>query len=85
MLKNAAKGMIAAVAIVVTGAVGATEVAAIHGAGATFPYPVYTKWSEAYAGMTGIKQIIANTVYFAALDAPPSPRSLVRSGCCSFR
>ncbi|MBV8548009.1 MAG: phosphate ABC transporter substrate-binding protein PstS [Alphaproteobacteria bacterium] len=55
----------------------------ISGAGATFPYPVYAKWAEAYKQQTGIglnyqsigsgggiKQIKANTVTFGASDKP---------------
>lgn len=55
----------------------------ITGAGATFPYAVYTKWAEAYKGATknqvnyqgigssgGIKQIKAKTVDFGGTDAP---------------
>jgi len=55
----------------------------ITGAGATFPYAVYTKWAEAYKSATGnqvnyqgigssggVKQIKAKTVDFAGSDAP---------------
>ncbi len=55
----------------------------ITGAGATFPYAVYTKWAEAYKAATGnrvnyqgigssggVKQIKARTVDFAGSDAP---------------
>ncbi len=55
----------------------------ITGAGATFPYAVYTKWAEAYQSATGnkvnyqgigssggIKQIKAKTVDFGGTDAP---------------
>lgn len=55
----------------------------ITGAGATFPYAVYTKWAEAYQGATGnkvnyqgigssggVKQIKAKTVDFGGTDAP---------------
>lgn len=55
----------------------------ITGAGATFPYPVYAKWAEAYKKETGvglnyqsigssggIRQINAGTVVFGATDAP---------------
>ena len=55
----------------------------ITGAGATFPYAVYTKWAEAYQAATGnkvnyqgigssggVKQIRAKTVDFAGSDAP---------------
>ncbi|HET8926071.1 MAG TPA: substrate-binding domain-containing protein, partial [Candidatus Acidoferrum sp.] len=55
----------------------------ISGAGATFPYPVYAKWAEAYKAKTGvamnyqsigsgggIKQIQSKTVDFGASDMP---------------
>ena len=55
----------------------------ITGAGATFPYPIYAKWADAYKKSTGngmnyqsigsgggIKQITAKTVTFGASDAP---------------
>lgn len=61
----------------------------ITGAGATFPYAVYTKWAEAYQSATsnkmnyqgigssgGIKQIKAKTVDFAGTDAPMSVEDL---------
>ena len=61
----------------------------ITGAGATFPYAVYTKWAEAYKAATGnqvnyqgigssggIKQIKAKTVDFAGTDAPLSEADL---------
>ncbi|MBW8329088.1 MAG: phosphate ABC transporter substrate-binding protein PstS, partial [Thiobacillus sp.] len=60
-----------------------TLAADITGAGATFPYAVYTKWAEAYQQATGnkvnyqgigssggVKQIKAKTVDFAGSDAP---------------
>ena len=55
----------------------------ISGAGATFPFPIYAKWADAYKKETGnglnyqsigsgagIKQIKAKTVTFGATDAP---------------
>ena len=33
----------------------AASAAEISGAGATFPYPIYAKWAEAYAAKTGVK------------------------------
>jgi phosphate transport system substrate-binding protein len=55
----------------------------ISGAGATFPYPIYAKWADAYKKETGIglnyqsigsgggiKQIQNKTVTFGATDAP---------------
>ena len=69
----------------------------ISGAGATFPYPVYAKWAEAYAASTGvkmnyqsigsgggIKQIVARTVDFGASDAPLKPETLNRDGLMQF-
>ena len=57
--------------------------AELTGAGATFPFPIYAKWAEAYKAKTGvsmnyqsigssggIKQIKAKTVDFGATDAP---------------
>jgi len=64
----------------------------ITGAGATFPYAVYTKWAEAYKTATGnqvnyqgigssggIKQIKAKTVDFGGTDAPLSESELDQS------
>ena len=65
----------------------------ITGAGATFPYPVYAKWAEAYKAKTGIslnyqsigsgggiKQIEAKTVDFGASDMPLKPDQLEKDG-----
>ena len=69
----------------------------ISGAGATFPYPVYAKWAEAYnqsAGVKmnyqsigsggGIKQITAKTVDFGASDAPLTAEQLNKEGLLQF-
>src|SRR5580693_1136018 len=74
----------------VTGPAGAAE---ISGAGATFPYPIYAKWAEAYKAKTGtsmnyqsigsgggIKQITAKTVDFGASDMPLKPEDLDKNG-----
>jgi phosphate transport system substrate-binding protein len=77
---------------------GATASAAdISGAGATFPYPIYGKWAEAYKQKTGIglnyqsigsgggiKQIKAETVTFGASDKPLDPSELTSSGLVQF-
>ncbi len=73
------------------------EDATINGAGATFPYPVYAKWAEAYKGKTGvsvnyqsigsgggIKQITAKTVDFGASDAPLTVDKLNEIGLIQF-
>jgi phosphate transport system substrate-binding protein len=71
--------------------------AEITGAGATFPYPVYGKWAEAYKNETGIgmnyqsigsgggiKQITAGTVDFGASDKPLKPEELDKAGLLQF-
>ena len=79
------------------GAIGfatfSAQAADISGAGATFPYPIYAKWAEAYKAETGnrlnyqsigsgggIKQIQAKTVTFGASDMPLKPEELDKSG-----
>jgi phosphate transport system substrate-binding protein len=71
--------------------------AEITGAGATFPYPVYAKWAQAYKTKTnigmnyqsigsggGIKQIKAKTVNFGASDKPLKPEELDEAGLIQF-
>jgi phosphate transport system substrate-binding protein len=70
---------------------------ALTGAGATFPYPIYAKWAEAYKQKTGvglnyqsigsgggIKQITAKTVDFGASDAPLKADQLDKEGLVQF-
>ena len=87
----------AAVAVI-AGAFASTVAAAdITGAGATFPYPIYAKWADAYKKETGvglnyqsigsgggIKQITAKTVDFGASDAPLKPEALEKHGLVQF-
>ena len=78
-------------------AAGTARAADISGAGATFPYPVYAKWAEAYKAKTGIglnyqsigsgggiKQIKAKTVTFGASDAPLKGDDLKSTGLVQF-
>ena len=90
---NLTKITMTALAIVaVTSCVTATA-ADITGAGATFPYPIYSAWAAAYKTSTGvgmnyqsigsgggIKQIQSKTVDFGASDAPLKPDELEKSG-----
>lgn len=84
-------------AIMAAGVAQAAEVTTINGAGATFPYPVYSKWAEAYNKETGvkmnyqsigsgggIKQITAKTVDFGASDAPVKGDKLEKMGWVQF-
>jgi phosphate transport system substrate-binding protein len=83
-----------AVALTVAGTAAASD---ITGAGATFPYPIYAKWAEAYKAKTGvamnyqsigsgggIKQINAKTVDFGASDMPLKPEVLEKDGLMQF-
>jgi phosphate transport system substrate-binding protein len=69
----------------------------ISGAGATFPYPIYAKWADAYKKATGnglnyqsigsgggIKQITARTVTFGASDMPLKAEELNKIGVIQF-
>ena len=83
-------------AIVAAGLVAASTsafAADITGAGATFPFPLYSKWADAYKNETGnglnyqsigsgagIKQIQAKTVTFGASDMPLKPEHLEKDG-----
>ncbi|MBI5890769.1 MAG: phosphate ABC transporter substrate-binding protein PstS [Nitrosomonadales bacterium] len=76
---------------------GLASAADITGAGATFPYPIYAKWAEAYKTQTnvgmnyqsigsggGIKQIKAKTVDFGASDKPLKIEELDFDGLTQF-
>lgn len=90
---------IGAVAAILSAAVIATNAFAgdITGAGATFPYPIYAKWADAYKTKTGvglnyqsigsgggIAQIKAKTVTFGASDMPLKPADLDAAGLVMF-
>ena len=91
LLKTVAAAALASLAM------GSALAAEITGAGATFPFPVYAKWGEAYKAATGnsmnyqsigssggIKQIQAKTVAFGASDAPRSGDDLDKDGMIQF-
>jgi len=86
-----------AVGLVVSTGIGAAYATDISGAGATFPYPIYAKWADAYKKETGvglnyqsigsgggIKQITAKTVTFGASDAPLKGEDLEKNGLVQF-
>jgi len=83
----------AAIGVAICAAPSLTLAADITGAGATFPFPVYAKWAEAYKAQTGIglnyqsigsgggiKQITARTVAFGASDVPLNAKELTDGG-----
>lgn len=64
----------------------------LTGAGATFPYPLYSRWASDYQGQTGVRinynslgsgagiqQLSANTVDFGASDAPMTDEEMSRA------
>ena len=87
---------IVAVLLLAVAAFGASA-QQITGAGATFPYPIYAKWAEAYNKSTGVKfnyqsigssggvrQITNKTVNFGASDAPVAGDTLEKNGLLQF-
>lgn len=78
-------------------AAGTSQAADVTGAGASFVYPVMSKWSSDYAKTTGkkvnyqsigsgggIAQIKAGTVDFGSSDAPLKPEELAKHGLAQF-
>jgi phosphate transport system substrate-binding protein len=88
------KSFLAAAALAFT---AQAQSADMTGAGATFPYPIYAKWADAYKKQTGvgmnyqsigsgggIAQIKAKTVDFGASDMPLKPEELQAAGLVQF-
>jgi phosphate transport system substrate-binding protein len=93
------KQLIKGVAVAAVGALMTLSVQAAEftGAGATFPFPIYSKWAEAYKASTGIglnyqsigsgggmRQIKAKTVDFGASDQPMKLEELEKEGIVHF-
>ena len=87
----------AAAGLVVAACIAPASAVDITGAGATFPFPVYSKWAESYRKETGnglnyqsigsgggIRQIRAKTVAFGATDAPLKGEDLDKDGLVQF-
>jgi phosphate transport system substrate-binding protein len=84
-------------AAVLVASISLASAADISGAGATFPFPIYAKWADAYKKETGdglnyqsigsgagIKQIRAKTVTFGATDAPLKAEELAKDGLAQW-
>ena len=98
MKVSSARNLLASASLLLCFFVASTAFGAdITGAGATFPYPVYSKWAEAYKANTGvglnyqpigsgggIKQIEAKTVEFGASDMPLTVEELEKNGLQQF-
>jgi phosphate transport system substrate-binding protein len=87
----------AATLVIVGSAVFGAQANDVTGAGASFVFPVMTKWSSEYAKANGkkvnyqsigsgggIAQIKAGTVDFGSSDAPQKPEDLAKSGLAQF-
>ena len=87
----------AAVGLAAAFTITTAQAADISGAGATFPYPIYAKWADAYKKETGnglnyqsigsgggIKQIETSTVTFGASDKPLPGEELDKFGLAQF-
>jgi len=89
--------ILTAVAVLAAASIAPASAADISGAGATFPYPIYAKWADAYKKATGnglnyqsigsgggIKQIKARTVTFGASDMPLKADELAKDALVQF-
>jgi phosphate transport system substrate-binding protein len=85
------KYLATAAALAITGSVLGAQKAQINGAGATFPYPIYSKWFAEYNKLHpevqinyqsigsggGIRQVTNRTVFFGATDGPMTQEQLL--------
>ncbi|MCL5023626.1 MAG: phosphate ABC transporter substrate-binding protein PstS [Nitrospirae bacterium] len=95
-MKNIVR-VILTIAVVLSFSAVAGAAETLNGAGASFPYPVYSAWAFDYNKVTGvrlnyqsigsgggIKQISARTVDFGASDAPLAPTQLNKDNLLQF-
>jgi phosphate transport system substrate-binding protein len=93
MTRTGTRTLVAMLAVVLGVSAGWAQERSLNGAGATFPYPVYSRWAEAYYKMNGLRlnyqsigsgggiaQIKAATVDFGASDAPQLESMLDANG-----
>lgn len=94
MIRQGWLGLLVAVALVagISGS-GVAQTITLNGAGASFPFPLYSKWSQVYAAErgvqinyqsigsgAGIRQFVARTVDFAGTDAPMTDEQIAQAG-----
>ena len=100
MRKNLTAVLAIAAVLALAGAVVAQGEILLNGAGATFPYPIYSKWFDVYkqkhsniqinyqsiGSGGGIRQVIAGTVDFGATDGPMKDEQIaqVKTGVLHF-
>ncbi|OHE32440.1 MAG: phosphate ABC transporter substrate-binding protein PstS, partial [Syntrophobacterales bacterium RIFOXYC2_FULL_60_23] len=88
---------VAALSLLVLANLGQAQSLSINGAGATFPFPVYSQWAHKYHELNGVKvnyqsigsgggiaQTKAKTVDFGGTDEPLKPEDLEKSGLVQF-
>jgi len=95
MVRHVKRAMLVALAVVIAGAAlpAGAQGLTLNGAGATFPFPLYSKWSQVYAAEKGvqvnyqsigsgggIRQFIARTVDFGASDGPMTDEQIAQAG-----
>ena len=87
MKRNLWRTLLVGALAVLPAAVGLAQKVQINGAGATFPYPIYSKWFSEYNKIHpeveinyqsigsggGIRQLSNRTVFFGATDGPMTP------------
>ena len=90
MRSSTSSGFIAAACVLALVAGSSAQTLRINGAGATFPYPIYSKWFSEYNKLHanveinyqsigsggGIQQVSKQTVFFGATDGPMTPEQL---------
>ncbi len=94
-MKTIVKSFFISIAVLSFGIADAAET--LNGAGASFPYPVYSAWAYSYNKATGIRlnyqsigsgggqrQISSRTVDFGASDAPLTPKKLAKHTLLQF-
>ena len=90
-------GMVALALVIFFSASASSAADTLNGAGASFPYPVYSAWAYDYNKATGVKinyqsigsgggirQIASRTVDFGASDAPLKPEELTKDNLIQF-
>src|SRR6266545_2894729 len=88
------KKLFATLALLAAATVASAQTVQINGAGATFPYPIYSKWFDEYhkahpnveinyqsiGSGGGIRQLSAGTVFFGASDGPMTNDQITAAG-----
>jgi phosphate transport system substrate-binding protein len=91
--RRTAVALLAAVILFGSALMAHAQSVTLNGAGATFPFPLYSKWSEIYAAERGvqinyqsigsgggIRQFITKTVDFGAIDGPMTDEQIAQAG-----